>query len=172
MKAVSYTHLLGAAHRLQDIQAPLRDIAVYFLFVFMQQRNRPPLRRLGKGAHAVHHLAAVTGRILALRHEKAENPNIGGLHRFRQIQGMPEKIQMGRKGGGYIDLAYGRPQGQMCIRDRYRSGDGKNISDHSVKEAEQAARRLQDAGIALSALGSPIGKVDICLLYTSLGTPL
>lgn len=43
----------------------------------------------------------------------------------------------------------------------YRSGDGKNISDHSVKEAEQAARRLQDAGIALSALGSPIGKVDI-----------
>lgn len=43
----------------------------------------------------------------------------------------------------------------------YRSGDGKNISDHSLREAEEAARRLHDAGLALSALGSPIGKVDV-----------
>lgn len=43
----------------------------------------------------------------------------------------------------------------------YRSGDGKNISDHSIKEAQAAAGRLHDAGLALSALGSPIGKVDI-----------
>lgn len=43
----------------------------------------------------------------------------------------------------------------------YRSGDGKNISDHSLREAEEAARRLHDAGLALSALGSPIGKVNV-----------
>ena len=30
-----------------------------------------------------------------------------------------------------------------------------------MKEAEEAPRRLHDAGLALSALGSPIGKVDI-----------
>jgi len=43
----------------------------------------------------------------------------------------------------------------------YRSSGGKNVSDHTLEEGKAALARLKDAGLALSALGSPIGKIDI-----------
>lgn len=43
----------------------------------------------------------------------------------------------------------------------YRSGDGKGIAEYSLDEAKQAAKKLFDAGIKVSALGSPIGKVGV-----------
>ena len=46
----------------------------------------------------------------------------------------------------------------ICIR----TADGKSIADYTVKEAEeQLLPRLRKAGIGVSSLGSPIGKVDI-----------
>ncbi len=43
----------------------------------------------------------------------------------------------------------------------FRSADGKNVSDLTGSEAVEAVKRLQDAGIGVSSLGSPIGKIDI-----------
>lgn len=42
-----------------------------------------------------------------------------------------------------------------------RSVDGKNVSKLTVAEAKEISARLTDNGIGLSALGSPMGKVDI-----------
>ena len=39
-----------------------------------------------------------------------------------------------------------------------RNVDGKNCSKLSIAEADEVKKRLDDAGIALSALGSPYGK--------------
>ena len=43
----------------------------------------------------------------------------------------------------------------------YRSADGKGIADYTVSEATEASKKLSDAGIHVSALGSPIGKVGV-----------
>lgn len=43
----------------------------------------------------------------------------------------------------------------------FRSADGKGILDYTLKEAKTAYKRLSDRGFALSAVGSPIGKIDI-----------
>lgn len=42
-----------------------------------------------------------------------------------------------------------------------RTVDGKNVSELTAREAKEISARLTDAGIGLSALGSPMGKVDI-----------
>ncbi|MDR3085307.1 MAG: sugar phosphate isomerase/epimerase [Christensenellaceae bacterium] len=42
-----------------------------------------------------------------------------------------------------------------------RAADGKNIADFSPAEAKALRGRLDDAGIAVSAIGSPIGKIGI-----------
>ena len=43
----------------------------------------------------------------------------------------------------------------------FRSGDGKNISDYTLEEAQILKKRLDEAGISVSAIGSPIGKIGI-----------
>jgi sugar phosphate isomerase/epimerase len=43
----------------------------------------------------------------------------------------------------------------------YRSSGGLNVSDHTLCQAREVAARLKDGEISFSALGSPIGKVDI-----------
>jgi sugar phosphate isomerase/epimerase len=42
-----------------------------------------------------------------------------------------------------------------------RGVNGKNLIDYSVKEAEAIKKQLDEAGIKLSSLGSPIGKIQI-----------
>lgn len=42
-----------------------------------------------------------------------------------------------------------------------RGVDGKNVSELTQTEAKEVARKLSAAGITLSAVGSPLGKVDI-----------
>lgn len=42
-----------------------------------------------------------------------------------------------------------------------RGVDKRNMADYSVEEAKEVARRFHDAGIGVSALGSPFGKIDI-----------
>lgn len=42
-----------------------------------------------------------------------------------------------------------------------RGVDDKNMADYSVDEAKEVARRFEAAGIQVSALGSPFGKIDI-----------
>ncbi len=42
-----------------------------------------------------------------------------------------------------------------------RGVDGKNVSELTRAEAEAAAKKLSAAGITLSAVGSPLGKIDI-----------
>lgn len=43
----------------------------------------------------------------------------------------------------------------------FRSGDGKGVADYTEKEAEMLMNRLSANGIRISAVGSPIGKIDI-----------
>ena len=42
-----------------------------------------------------------------------------------------------------------------------RGLDGTNISDLTCEQAKEYRRMLDDAGISVSALGSPIGKIDV-----------
>lgn len=43
----------------------------------------------------------------------------------------------------------------------FRSADGKGIADYTLKQAEEAKKKFWGNNIAISALGSPIGKIDI-----------
>lgn len=43
----------------------------------------------------------------------------------------------------------------------FRSRDGKGVADYTAKEAQALREKLDGAGIRISALGSPIGKIDI-----------
>ncbi len=43
----------------------------------------------------------------------------------------------------------------------FRSGDGKGVADYSLEEAKDLRRKLDENGIRVSALGSPIGKIGI-----------
>ena len=43
----------------------------------------------------------------------------------------------------------------------FGSGDGKGVADYTEKEAEMLMSRLSANGIRISAVGSPIGKIDI-----------
>lgn len=43
----------------------------------------------------------------------------------------------------------------------FRSRDGKGVADYTEKEAEMLMSRLSANGIRISAVGSPIGKIDI-----------
>ena len=46
----------------------------------------------------------------------------------------------------------------ICLR----AADGKGIADYSVEEFKTAILpRLNEAGVKVSSLGSPIGKIDI-----------
>jgi sugar phosphate isomerase/epimerase len=48
-----------------------------------------------------------------------------------------------------------------------RGVDGKNIADITVDEAKEIRKRLDDSGIRVWSSGSPIGKVDIHLDFSS-----
>ena len=51
---------------------------------------------------------------------------------------------------------------ELCIGwIEFRSGDGKGVADYTEKEAEMLMSRLSANGIRISAVGSPIGKIDI-----------
>lgn len=43
----------------------------------------------------------------------------------------------------------------------FRSGDGKGVADYTEEEAKALKERLDANGIAVSAVGSPIGKISI-----------
>lgn len=43
----------------------------------------------------------------------------------------------------------------------FRSGDGKGVADYTEEEAKALKERLDANGIAISAVGSPIGKISI-----------
>lgn len=43
----------------------------------------------------------------------------------------------------------------------FRGGDGKNVADYTVEEAAVLRHRLDESGIRVSALGSPIGKIGV-----------
>lgn len=42
-----------------------------------------------------------------------------------------------------------------------RFADGKNVADLTIQEAKQAKNMLDDGGIRVSALGSPLGKINL-----------
>ena len=46
-----------------------------------------------------------------------------------------------------------------------RGVDGRNLIDHSDEKVSEIKKRLDDAGISLSACGSPLGKIDIGDLF-------
>lgn len=43
----------------------------------------------------------------------------------------------------------------------FRSGDGKSIADYTLEEAAALKKKLDENGIGVSAVGSPIGKIGI-----------
>ncbi|AEM72779.1 sugar phosphate isomerase/epimerase family protein [Caldicellulosiruptor acetigenus] len=43
----------------------------------------------------------------------------------------------------------------------FRSANGKNIADYTENEAKEVLKKLKDNGVKVSAIGSPIGKVDV-----------
>lgn len=68
----------------------------------------------------------------------------------------------------FADEASGQVDHQMAALRRnrlhgleIRGVDGQNISDISVSKAREVRRKLDDAGLSVWAIGSPIGKMDI-----------
>lgn len=43
----------------------------------------------------------------------------------------------------------------------FRSGDGKSVADYTLEEAAALKKKLDENGIGVSAVGSPIGKIGI-----------
>ena len=68
----------------------------------------------------------------------------------------------------FADEASGQLDGQIAAMQRnglkgleIRGVDGQNISDISGEKAREVRRRLEDAGLCVWSMGSPIGKIDI-----------
>lgn len=68
----------------------------------------------------------------------------------------------------FADEASGQLSGQISALRRnglqgleIRGVDGQNISDISVEKAREVRRRLDDAGLIVWSIGSPIGKISI-----------
>lgn len=68
----------------------------------------------------------------------------------------------------FADEASGRLDGQIAALRRnglqgleIRGVDGQNISDISMEKAREVRRQLEDAGLIVWSIGSPIGKISI-----------
>ncbi len=68
----------------------------------------------------------------------------------------------------FADEASGQLSGQIAAMQRnhlqgleIRGVDGQNISDLSIEKAREVRQRLQDAGLIVWSIGSPIGKISI-----------
>ncbi|MBP3655207.1 MAG: sugar phosphate isomerase/epimerase [Clostridia bacterium] len=68
----------------------------------------------------------------------------------------------------FADEACGRVDGQIAAMRRnglngleIRGVDGQNIADISVEKAQEVRRKLNDAGLTVWSMGSPIGKISI-----------
>lgn len=68
----------------------------------------------------------------------------------------------------FADEASGQIDGQIAAMRRnhlngleIRGVDGQNISDITVDKAREVRKRLDDAGLCVWSIGSPIGKIDI-----------
>jgi sugar phosphate isomerase/epimerase len=69
----------------------------------------------------------------------------------------------------FADEASNTLEGQMDALDRngirnmdIRNLEGRSISEYSPAEAKEVRKRLNDRGICVAAIGSPIGKISIC----------
>ena len=49
-----------------------------------------------------------------------------------------------------------------------RSTDNVNVADYSMDYAKEVRRKLDDAGIRVSAIGSPIGKIGLRMISMSI----
>ena len=84
----------------------------------------------------------------------------------------------------FADEASGQINGQTAAMQRnglqgleIRGVDGQNISDISIEKAHEVRRKLDDAGLAVWSMGSPIGKIGIesdgfAAIWTSCATRL
>lgn len=68
----------------------------------------------------------------------------------------------------FADEASGQMDGQIAALRRnhlhgleIRGVDGQNISDISIHKAREVRKKLDDAGLSVWSIGSPIGKIDI-----------
>ena len=68
----------------------------------------------------------------------------------------------------FADEASGQIDGQIAAMQRnglngleIRGVDGQNISDISIEKAREVRRKLDDAGLCVWSMGSPIGKIGI-----------
>ncbi len=68
----------------------------------------------------------------------------------------------------FADEASGQIDGQIAAMQRnglngleIRGVDGQNISDITIEKAREVRRKLNDAGLCVWSMGSPIGKIDI-----------
>lgn len=68
----------------------------------------------------------------------------------------------------FADEACGHVDGQICALLRnglqgleIRGVDGQNISDISLEKAREVRKKLDDNGLQVWSIGSPIGKIDI-----------
>lgn len=85
--------LLGP-DRLDNVEAPVRSVAVDVLLVLVQEHHIVSTGPLGKGGHAPQDLVAVRRRFVAFREEEGENPDVGSLESFGDVQGAVEPAQM------------------------------------------------------------------------------
>ena len=69
---------------------------------------------------------------------------------------------------GFADEIDGNTDRQIAVLEKlgigcveFRSGDGKGVADYTLKEAKRLKEKLDAHGLSVSAVGSPIGKINI-----------
>ncbi len=69
---------------------------------------------------------------------------------------------------GFADEIDGNTDRQIAVLEKlgigcveFRSGDGKGVADYTLEEAKQLKEKLDAHGLSVSAVGSPIGKINI-----------
>ena len=97
----------GDPDRLDDVEDPLRDVAVDVLLVLVQQHDAGGLGQRREGAHPAEHLVAVPRGRLVRAQEEREDPDERGAEAPGDDQGPLGPDEVGVEVVLDIDLAEG-----------------------------------------------------------------
>ena len=115
----------------------------------MAQHHAAAVRHLDHATQTLHDLVTVDGGILILRHIKAEHTDALRTHDIRQLNGVPNLIEVRRHRIGDLDLAERRADrpdaqtvGVQLLFERFRLGGGEL---HEVLIPYRARLKVLDA---------------------------
>src|SRR5690606_25398344 len=91
---IEYEFQVVTAHFFCQVEAPPGSVAVDALFIFMQQRDACPFRRLLEPLPPFHDFSPVCFRLFSLGDIKTEHAYVPRLQNFCNLEGMPEQFHV------------------------------------------------------------------------------